>query len=1496
MSTVTSQAPSYRISPPRGDVFDNEPDKAWKDALKAQIEEGLSSMVADAKKNMQDELDKEVVTPHRRDELTREYNAAMKNIRDLAEDTFQVELERERQERRWASGKEMLPQWTEALKQEQQDIMDRIKGSQKELAPSSTVQPPEETPPPEPTVPTEVHSRGPIPVEIPPELAEKRERQRRDEEERTRDRKERERLEWERQERLNKEKRERQEKERQDKLEQERLEKLEEERREQERLEEKRREEGKENVRKERQERKLLKREAKEARERAAREKEDRKRQDLEKERQREELQRQEVEKERDRERHAMRGTTRRGSVNRSHLRREDYSGSPSVHRRSSHSTIAERHATELQESEGSSDVEEGPVHRVPERSLSIRRTSLHERPVEPPISRSIEHVSRPSLERHTARSPPNSIHQIWKPSSPEEDIRPPSASPLARRNSTTSIRSTGSAGHRPTIAEPILERSDSEADVLDDDDVPKAPEPETTWSSPMPRSKDKDTRREHRKSSASEHTRFDEAPPSFPGPPRTPHRPEEIHPLPPRTFSDRFDEPPSAYGGSPRLQYRPDDIGPRPSSSMRPPMVHKTSYSATDEWDHPQYPPNGPPRSVRSRTSFDERPYLYAQPPTPSGRVISRPPSIPNEEREYYDAPYRSYPTPPASVSRSSGREHPPQAWYPATRTDYQDGRSNTYKWAQQPESPSMRRSSLTGQPSNRESLYGNNYTEEPYAVHGPSEYSRPYDHPPSSASIPISRRRQDSAGMEEEGWKTWATEQTGLPPRRRDSERRGGGYSYQERDDGRDRDHDYGGRNGRDWVYDRDRDHELSRKPSWGARGDRPKYGPPPDPERREHWRPTHRSPTSSFSGNPPAHLFGGRDGHQSVSVAGDDDTDGYGFDGQETDVELDHKQEEWERRREERRRGTARELEREEKDREETWRMREESWKFAQAVKEDEERKRREAEVAKLAEERSAEEEARRIEREAEAEERARLEAARKAEQEKEEEERRIADEARRVADEKARKLAAAEARKLEEARKKAEEETKKLKEREAEIRRKAAEVRKKEEEAKRKEEEAQRKEEEAQKKEEEAQRKEEEAQKKEEEAQRKEEEAQLKEQEARKKEQEARRKEADARRKEEEARRKEWDAQQKEEEARRREEEAHSKEEETRRKEAEIKQREEELRKREEELTRREQEIASQKEAARLQREWDMEEEARRSAEEKKRADDERQERFRREQQEEFRRREQEIRQKAEERKRQDSVGADSAWTPPSSSYTSTRSFSQASAVPERNGQTSGWNSTTGSAWSTSQKPTPSANPSTSTSSTAKPRSGSINATYPPSTPSPHPPSAKEESEWRRRHEEQFQRQQERFREEQQRMENARQQRAQGIIPTNDEILGAYEKHERMWEKLPSVTELRWESIPWPTFRAPKIPEDITYNAVLAYLQSPLYPEKDKSRPYKDRLKEHIRRWHPDRFETKTLTRVIEEDQERVKEAAGSVVRTLNDLLTRSNAPSTPAPFA
>ncbi|EGO03387.1 hypothetical protein SERLA73DRAFT_46239 [Serpula lacrymans var. lacrymans S7.3] len=114
-------------------------------------------------------------------------------------------------------------------------------------------------------------------------------------------------------------------------------------------------------------------------------------------------------------------------------------------------------------------------------------------------------------------------------------------------------------------------------------------------------------------------------------------------------------------------------------------------------------------------------------------------------------------------------------------------------------------------------------------------------------------------------------------------------------------------------------------------------------------------------------------------------------------------------------------------------------------------------------------------------------------------------------------------------------------------------------------------------------------------------------------------------------------------------------------------------------------------------------------------------------------------------------------------------------------------------------------------------------------------------------------------------------------------SKQEVIKLFELHKAQWDKIQSLSTILWEDFPWPMFKRPKGPDDLTTPAINAYMLSPLHPS-DKST--KDRIKDSLRKWHPDRF-NHSLPKVKEEDRERVQEGAGSVVRTLNDLLRSSS---------
>lgn len=125
------------------------------------------------------------------------------------------------------------------------------------------------------------------------------------------------------------------------------------------------------------------------------------------------------------------------------------------------------------------------------------------------------------------------------------------------------------------------------------------------------------------------------------------------------------------------------------------------------------------------------------------------------------------------------------------------------------------------------------------------------------------------------------------------------------------------------------------------------------------------------------------------------------------------------------------------------------------------------------------------------------------------------------------------------------------------------------------------------------------------------------------------------------------------------------------------------------------------------------------------------------------------------------------------------------------------------------------------------------------------------------------------------------------RRAGTMLTKEDVHKLFQRHEIMWSHLNSFGELTWDSFPWPMLSKPTCAEDITEAAVSKYVQSPYYPERDPTKTEKDHVREYIRRWHPDRFETKMLPKVVEGDKEKVKAGAGEVARALNEILHKLN---------
>ncbi|QRV84169.1 hypothetical protein RhiJN_12185 [Ceratobasidium sp. AG-Ba] len=91
------------------------------------------------------------------------------------------------------------------------------------------------------------------------------------------------------------------------------------------------------------------------------------------------------------------------------------------------------------------------------------------------------------------------------------------------------------------------------------------------------------------------------------------------------------------------------------------------------------------------------------------------------------------------------------------------------------------------------------------------------------------------------------------------------------------------------------------------------------------------------------------------------------------------------------------------------------------------------------------------------------------------------------------------------------------------------------------------------------------------------------------------------------------------------------------------------------------------------------------------------------------------------------------------------------------------------------------------------------------------------------------------------------------------------------------------ELAFTDLPWPSYPPPKLPlspEALSRKAVTSFLLSPLH---SIGKPRKQRLREALLLYHPDRFVAKWMGLVQEADALSVQEAVGRVARVLTAHL-------------
>ncbi|TDL21580.1 hypothetical protein BD410DRAFT_297164 [Rickenella mellea] len=113
---------------------------------------------------------------------------------------------------------------------------------------------------------------------------------------------------------------------------------------------------------------------------------------------------------------------------------------------------------------------------------------------------------------------------------------------------------------------------------------------------------------------------------------------------------------------------------------------------------------------------------------------------------------------------------------------------------------------------------------------------------------------------------------------------------------------------------------------------------------------------------------------------------------------------------------------------------------------------------------------------------------------------------------------------------------------------------------------------------------------------------------------------------------------------------------------------------------------------------------------------------------------------------------------------------------------------------------------------------------------------------------------------------------------------DRVAKAWENYGAWWSTIAEQEILRFHTISWPTIAAAKSVDDLNMSAIGVFVLS---PHHSYGKSAKDRIKEQLLRWHPDRFESKWLQKVPEGEKEVVKDGVGQVARVLSELLNRES---------
>ncbi|KIJ39062.1 hypothetical protein M422DRAFT_210577 [Sphaerobolus stellatus SS14] len=114
--------------------------------------------------------------------------------------------------------------------------------------------------------------------------------------------------------------------------------------------------------------------------------------------------------------------------------------------------------------------------------------------------------------------------------------------------------------------------------------------------------------------------------------------------------------------------------------------------------------------------------------------------------------------------------------------------------------------------------------------------------------------------------------------------------------------------------------------------------------------------------------------------------------------------------------------------------------------------------------------------------------------------------------------------------------------------------------------------------------------------------------------------------------------------------------------------------------------------------------------------------------------------------------------------------------------------------------------------------------------------------------------------------------------------------AWEYYEARWRIVtaPDSAEMLFgfRDIPWPLFEVPDGIEGLSKEGIEGFLTEGLEKEEE-GKTRKEKIREALLKWHPDKFEGKMGGRLNRKEKEMILEGVGIVARCLNDMMATLN---------